>query len=244
MKRIVEPIWFYDDHTYEKTPIEKVPLSKLGIFHKLRKAIIYGEEFRTLGSSNRTAVRFISDDIYIVSMSNSRWSSGPRREIDIAVGYKGQIPFMFRSPFVGDPLMDLDEMRKDGWCHPTRSAAYSYVFESVFATRLQDLCICTGRAKTKVGEVKNEKTGRMNAVYASVPVLTYHPDVLAQLHFNERIEFDTEAKDDNNWKRFHAEKKNIPLFEWAWYFRNGVMVPNAPHHDDSIEKMYISEIAK
>ena len=154
---------------------------------------------------------------------------------------------MFRSPFIGDPLMDLDEMRKDGWCHPTRSAAYGYVFESTFATRLHDLCICTGRAKTKVGEVKNEKTGRMNAVYASVPFVRYHPDGMAKHYFNERFEFDEaeESRMAQEYRKFYdVERKTIPLFEWAWYFRNGVMVPNAPHHNDSIEKMYISEIAK
>lgn len=212
--RITEVSW--NPQTNKYTTIQKgdyrdMPLSKLPIAKKLYRAIMEKRSFSNLGSTVSTAIRW-EGDYYIISFAPF-WQKD--FVLDIAVGEQGKLPFMFRSPFTGDPTTgELHYNWKDETQKATPAECYSWNHSQSIVSRLADLGFIIQRGKTSVGRALNEKTGRMNNIYANVPQIEIY-DVLI-----EPPEVGT-----NNWELVHNRDNPhsvwIPLFKFAWYFRNG-----------------------
>lgn len=182
-----------------------------------------GRSFNSLKSTNSTAIRW-EGDYYIVSY---RPLYSEDSIMDIAVGEKGLVPFMFRSPFIGDPrcgkvhdyYYDYDTKEtKFRMIDATPKECYSRYYNGSIVIRLRDLGIDIGKMKYFFGSVMNEETHRMNKIYAIVPVL----EVLSELI--EPYEIGSEGWEivNKSTSSFHSHTR-APLLQPAWYFRDGTL---------------------
>lgn len=221
--KITKQVWTNDNsigghfETIEIGDYRDKPLSKLPIRKKLYRAIMEKLQFSNLGSNVGTAIRWV-DDTYIISMSPT-WDTS--KVWDIAVGTKGEYPFMFRSPFTGDPTSGHVPSYHDGGIWTMRKVTpdycYYYYHNVPIATRLGTLGFDTFRKKTAVGRKMNEKTHKMNNVYASVPHLIVNRALITPPEIGQ---YGYEVVEKYGCAYGHAE---IPLFKYAWYFRDGTI---------------------
>lgn len=220
--------WNYKTQQYEGDiiPCSKIPLSKLTIRNKIRESICRGKGFCQLSHSPYTAVRFIGD-IYIVSIAS--FHSGDMTPVDFAVGRKGEIPYMFR-PYTSDPT-DIDRLKTKYWQNPDIQDSYRCAFDHTAAIRLSEIGIDLSRSRTGVGTIINPKTHRKNKVYATVTHLSIVPSLLQlngiyDSYYNEdATEDEYDYYDPEFNKVVYSGRKYIPLFDFAWYYRNGTKAP-------------------
>lgn len=235
-----------DEHSYLDLPLSKMPIEK-----KLFRAIMERRSFSNLKSTVRTAIRW-EGEYYIVSMIVWDRDTRKNKEMDIAVGRQGKVPFIFRPAFANDPTLDtlVDPVwnsKKQGWEYPVVKVdpkqRYSACHEQGIATRLDQLqCICC-RSRTAVGTIINPKTKRKNKIYASVPhirVNTLTNDEfeigsdwwdllrksagLPKLTGSKLSDKDyMEQNERINSDDFWNHIEWKPLFKRAWYFRNGTI---------------------
>lgn len=209
------------DHIHQD--LTKIPLSKLPIDARLCRAIMEGRSFTNIKSTNSTAIRW-EGDYYIVSY---RPLYSEDSTMDIAVGEKGRVPFMFRSPFIGDPrcgkihhyYWDYDS--NDTKCtmvDATPRECYSHYYNPAIATRLHDLNIDIEKTKYTFGSVMNENTHRMNKIYANVPALNVFSDLIRP------YEIGSYAYEIINASTASSHSHTLaPLLQPAWYFRDGTL---------------------
>jgi hypothetical protein len=218
---------------------------------KLFRAIMERRSFSNLGSTTRTAIRW-EGDYYIVSMDVWDRDKRKNKEMDIAVGRQGKVPFIFRPAYTNDPTLDtlLDYVwnsKKQDFDYPVVKAdpkqRYSACYEQSIATRLDQLqCICC-RSRTAVGTTINPKTKRKNKIYASVPHIRVHTltndefeigsDWWDLLRKSAGLPKLTDSKLSDKDYMEQNERINSddfwnhiewkPLFKRAWYFRNGTI---------------------
>ena len=220
--------WNDETKAYETVhqDLTKMPLSKLPIQKRLLRAIKEGRSFTNLESTAHTAIRW-KEDYYIVSY---RPLYSMDSILDIAVGRKGEVPFMVRSPYTGDPTegkIDCFVWNEKTHIESIRtrdaspSECYSYHVNNSISTRLADLGIYTYRRKVCIKSVLNEKTHHMNKIYANVPTIDIYQELVDAYPIgmnSYEILHDIHSK--------HPDEpapmpKNIPLLKFAWYFRNG-----------------------
>ena len=216
---ITKPIWT-DNGQFEGVKkigdYRDMPLSKLPIRKKLYRAIMEKLQFSNLESNVATAIRWVGDN-YIVSF-RSTWNSAKTQ--DIAVGTKGEYPFMFRSPFTGAPTSGLvPSYNGDTWAmrEVTPDYCYYYYHNVPIATRLGTLGFDTFRKKVAVGRKMNEKTHKMNNVYASVPHLIVDRALITPPEIGQ-YKYEVVKKNGDDYRC-----TIVPLFKHAWYFRDGTI---------------------
>lgn len=221
----------YHHETIEVGDYRNMPLSKLPIQKKLFRAIMERRQFSNLGSNVGTAIRWVGDT-YIVSCRPT-WDAS--KVWDVAVGRRGEYPFMFRSPFTGDPTSGL---RPDFYSDGTKmekvtpKLCYYYYYSVPIATRLNMLGFYIFRKQIAVGRKMNEKTHRMNNVYATVPHLfmkhaLIDPPEIGQNNYEVML---------NN-KGFKEIVIEIPLLKSAWYFRTGTIASESQNRSIDINKI-------
>lgn len=213
---ITKPIWT-DNGQYEGVKkigdYRNVPLSKVPIRKRLYRAIMEKRQFSNLESNVATAIRWVGDN-YIISFRPTRDSA---KVCDIAVGTKGEYPFMFRSPFIGDPTSGLVPSWGNGSEAASPKQCYYYYYSTPIATRLGTLGFRIYRKKAAVGQKMNEKTHKMNNVYASVPHLIVNRALITPPEIGQ-YDYEVMTKNGEDFK--HTV---IPLFKYAWYFRDGTI---------------------
>lgn len=156
-KAIVD-VSYYDSDTKVKNP------SSLPIYRRLEYSIDHGIPFNAANTTTGTSLDWFGD-YYIVYHDT----------YPIAVGMKHRKPFMFRVPF---HAQDLGEK----WSRTIKflddDPQHYYYYDTSSATRLGNLGVWLSYKKACVGRERNEKTGRMNNVYARCPQITITGNVL------------------------------------------------------------------
>lgn len=202
------------------------PLSRCPIETRIHRAINEGRSFSNPKSLTATSLRW-SGDFWILSMSLCPYDMEapiPDRpepvEYDIAIGNKGKAPFMFRSPYVGDPTKGLVptwvQNKNDPYHHlawrdaDDPSECYSSWFKcQSIVSRLSDIGIFVEGKWAAVGSKLNEKTGRQNKIYATVP----HVWVMPKLAYADR----SIDNDIGDYPQEHIRGLYLPMFKQGWY---------------------------
>lgn len=203
------------------------PLSRCPIETRIHRAINEGRSFSNPKSITATSLRW-SGDFWILSMCLCPYDMeapiNPARdepvEYDIAIGRKGKSPFMFRSPYVGDPTKGRVPMwaqnKNDHGYHlewrkaDDPSECYSSWFKcQAIVSRLSDVGIFVMGKRAAVGSKLNEKTGRQNKIYATVQSVWVAP----KLAYADR----SIDNDINDYPYERILRTYLPMFKQGWY---------------------------
>lgn len=167
------------------------PLSKCPFDIKLIRAIHERKSFCNLGSTVATAIRW-EGDYYIITVRGG-WKRDGSGDFDIAIGRQGEVPFLFRSPFVKNPdvgvlthMKYVPLIRKNGtpdyingsYKEVTEEADPKYIYSNYYSprivTRLDQLGCLTVRHQTPIKTIVNPDTHRKNTLKANCPCLIVH----------------------------------------------------------------------
>jgi hypothetical protein len=206
------------------TDWRKAPLSKCPIEVRIHRAINEGRSFSNPSSLVATSLRW-EKNCWILSMHLAIYNMGDpsmqsSAEYDIAIGMMGKAPFMFRSPYVGDPTKGIIpswEPDKDGngyqleWVKADKpSECYSSWFKcQAIVSRLSDIGIFVEGRRTVIGSKLNEKTGRQNKIYATVPSVW----VMPKLAYADR----SIDNDIGDYPPEHIGGSYLPMLKQGWY---------------------------
>lgn len=162
------------------------PLSKCPFDIKLIRAIHERKSFSNLGSTVGTAIRW-EGDYYIITVRGG-WKRDGSGDFDVAIGRQGEVPFLFRSPYIKNPEGGMLTHTKyvpgqpDFWNgsykEVTEEAEPKYIYSNYYCprivTRLNQLGCLTTRRQTPIKTIINPDTNRKNTLKANCPCLIIH----------------------------------------------------------------------
>ena len=196
------------------------PLSRCPIETRIHRAINEGRSFSNPSSLVTTSLRW-EKNCWILSMYLAIYKVGDpsmqsATKYDIAIGEMGKAPFMFRSPYVGDPTRcripkwvhhkDCSHLE---WADADPSDCYARFKSQSIVSRLSDIGIFVEGKRAAVGSKLNEKTGRQNKIYGTVP----HVFVAPKLAYADRS-IDNDVCD---YPDEHIRGLYLPMFKQGWY---------------------------
>lgn len=164
------------------------PISRLPIIPKMEACIREGKSFNNLGSTLGTAIRW-EGGFWILSTTS--WRSRPnkvyeRTAIDIAVGRKGERPFLIRPPYLDDPRAEY--YYQQHWVFNNGNGRsviekikaevtddlYASYIDRTMQRRLDALQCVTFMRKFATDTIINPKTKRKNKIRKNVYWLVCH----------------------------------------------------------------------
>ncbi len=222
------------------------PISRLPINQKMEACIKEGKSFNNLGSTLCTALRW-EGDFWILSTAvwRDNGESYGQVAVDIAVGRKGERPFLIRPPYCDDPrkkfLWEPTYQYRDGRYFKTvmkkkdvdvQDDLYARFIDRTMQRRLDALMCYTYMKKYATDTVINPKTGRKNKIRKNVYWLICHGCPRGKdLNIDATpISWETDYHaygDIDPWvnrPRYHKEPNpiykrfEVPLVKYGWYF--------------------------
>lgn len=222
------------------------PISRLPIIQKMEACIKEGQSFNNLGSTLGTAIRW-EGDFWI--LSTTTWRCEPdkayeRTAVDIAVGRKGERPFLIRPPYLNDPRAEYYYQPR--WVYNNGSGRsvmekiktevtddlYARYIDRTMQRRLDALQCITFMKKFATDTIINPETKRKNKIRKNVYWLVCHGCARGKDLSIDATPIPWEPDyhaygDIDPWvnrPKYHEEPNpiykrfDVPLVEYGWYF--------------------------